>query len=168
MKTTKSIRSLIAVAGIVMSGLAAAGGNSEPRSSTPNTSLFNQEISQTNCEGASSKLSNTQSTGLGNDGGWQDAKSVSALQLDSTNNEANCIKRPMREVQIIEYSNDDIAGLAAGAFRFAMKWIPTLVGDAHFIDGARHRRLMPAASASEQSAPHKRFDFKVTVYARAF
>jgi hypothetical protein len=107
MKTTKSIRSLIAVAGIVMSGLAAAGGNSEPRSSTPSTSLFNQEISQTNCDGASSKLSNTQSTGLGNDGGWQDAKSVSALQLDSTNNETNCIKHPMREVQIIEYSNDD-------------------------------------------------------------
>ena len=168
MKTTKSIRSLIAVAGIVMSGLAAAGGNSEPRGSTSNTSLFDQEISQTNCDGASLKLSNTQSTGLGNDGGWQDAKSVSALQLDATNNDVDCIAHSMREVQTIEYSNDDIAGLTAGLFRLAMKWIPTLVGNAHFIDGTRHRRLMPAASASEQSAPHKRIDFKVTVYARAF
>ena len=162
MKIAKSIRSLIAIAGIVMSGLAAAGGKSEPRSSTSNASPFNQEISQTNYDGASSKLSNTQSTGLGDDGGWQDAKSVSALQLDAAKNDVDCITHSMSEVQTIEYSKDDIAELTAGAFRLAMKWIPMLVGDTHFIDGARHRRLMPAASASAQSAPHKRLDFKVT------
>lgn len=168
MKTTKNIRALISVALMVVSGLAAAESNPEGRSSTSNTGLFERNIIHASCDKAPSKLGASKLKGFGNGNVWSDVKIISTFLVFAVKTDVDCMAHPVRAAQIIASKGNLEATASAEMIHQAMKLIPWFTGDASSTEGAGYNRLMPAGSMSEQSAPHKRFDFRATFYKRAF